>query len=358
MAKKRTRLLFQILFWLGMMAAIYFLFIGFLVVEVMLNRNIFVFANISLLLFVNIYFLVPRFYHRQQYGQYFLSISLITAILILGGTSIEQKIYAEAFQKLGKIQAMAFEIMGATKGTSSTIFSLQTPALMMKIIIYMSAIMGSTVIESIYIQLQQRQLANQIRNEQLETEMKYLKNQINPHFLFNVLNNIYVLSRLKSDQTPEIVMKLSEMLRYMLYNVNQEYVPLKDEIQYIRNFIDLYNLKDDQPEQIKVAVATTAQKVQIAPMLLIPFVENAFKHGRLQDSDANWIDISIQSDQEWLLFTIANNIPERTLTQSKTGGIGLRNVCRRLELQYPNSHQLDISNDQNVFEVHLKLALQ
>lgn len=357
--RKRARLFIQILFWFGVISTSSLLFIDFVAVEVMAFRNIFLLTNIIFLLVANIYWLVPRFFIPQKYGWYTLSLVLLIGLLILIVIPIEWITFSTFTNQMEPFQKFSYEPMdGLPKRMIRPPLPWQFPALFMKAVIYTTTMMVSTVIESIQIHLKQSRLSDQIRNEKLETEMKFLKSQINPHFLFNTLNNIYAMAWIKSDRTPEIVMKLSEMLRYMLYNVNQDYVSLSDEIQYIRHFIDLYNLKDDQNGQIYLDFGPHKQDAKIAPMMLIPFVENAFKHGQIEDLRHGWIKMTIKSEQHWLLFHIANSVPKQVYTKDKVGGIGLGNVRRRLELQYPNLHQLNILNNQNVFEVNLKLALQ
>ena len=188
--------------------------------------------------------------------------------------------------------------------------------------------------------------------------MKFLKSQINPHFLFNALNNIYTLSVLKSDDAPEHLLKLSGMLRYMLYDCNAERVLLSKEIEYLKNYIDLYKLKDSRGLNIRVDLDESRPGLVVAPLLFIPFIENAFKHSQIEDLDKGWIEIGLQTRDTGIDFKVSNSVPDRNFTKDASGGIGLSNVQRQLELLYPEKHELHISNRPTQFDVSLKIDLQ
>ncbi|MBK8805311.1 MAG: histidine kinase [Bacteroidales bacterium] len=194
-----------------------------------------------------------------------------------------------------------------------------------------------------------------VHNEKLKTELTFLKTQINPHFLFNVLNSIYSLSLKKSDKVPEIILKLSEMMRYMLYESEVNKVSLDKEIDYINNYISLQKLRVFENCTITFSVSDNTNGVTIAPMILIPFVENAFKHG-ISHTDDSPIDISLERKDSKLLFTVKNKL-HKNLHTDKTGGIGIQNVKRRLELLYPDKHKLEIVELDNNFVVSLHLKL-
>ncbi len=161
--------------------------------------------------------------------------------------------------------------------------------------------------------------------------LKFLKSQINPHFLFNTLNNIYTLSMLKSDQTPDMILKLSNMLRYILYECSdKDKVPIAKEVAYIRNYIDLQLLKDSEIKNIHFEEGIK-DNVAIAPMLLIPFIENSFKHSRIEDTEKGWINIKLSCNRKEIFFSCENSLPAVEYKKDKTGGIGIENARRRLE---------------------------
>ncbi|HEY9003583.1 MAG TPA: histidine kinase [Mucilaginibacter sp.] len=195
---------------------------------------------------------------------------------------------------------------------------------------------------------------------QLDTEVKFLKAQVNPHFLFNTLNNLFSMAQKKgNDDLADGISKLSGMMRYMIYESNEEKVPLKKEIEYLEDCILLNKLRyADKEAMVKFDYPSETDGIFIAPMLFIPFVENAFKHGVVigQSSD---IDISLSVNNNELSFTCTN--ADHSHVQKMNGdssGVGLENVKRRLELLYPGKHQLQITKANNQYKVKLKINLQ
>ncbi len=195
-----------------------------------------------------------------------------------------------------------------------------------------------------------------IQQQQTITELHLLKSQINPHFLFNVLNSIYSLSLKRSDETPGVVLKLSDIMRYMLYETKHNYVPLQKEIDILRDYLDIEMMRIAGENSITFTVSGETKLYKIAPALLIPFIENAIKHGTDSILSQSYIHIQIVIENNILLFTCKNNfkLPLRT---KDSGGIGLANVQKRLQLLYPDAHSLEISKEQNIFEVQLQLNL-
>jgi len=199
--------------------------------------------------------------------------------------------------------------------------------------------------------------ATLLKNQILEAESKILKWQINPHFLFNTLNNIYALSQMKSDRAPDAVHRLSEMLRYVIYDCNEEFVSLEHELNYIKGYIALQLLKDDEISNVHYEFLDINTKLKIAPMLLISFIENSFKHSKIEDLKNGWIDIKLKTKGNQLELEIKNSIPEIEPAKDKQGGVGLENVKRRLELIYPEKYKLDIENAEKEYSVRLTLEL-
>jgi LytS/YehU family sensor histidine kinase len=182
--------------------------------------------------------------------------------------------------------------------------------------------------------------------------------QLSPHFLFNTLNNICSLARKKSEKTETALIKLSEFMRYMMDETKEDKVSLSKEIEYLQNYIELQRLRFTEGIKIDFKVMGDSTPVMIEPMLLIPFVENAFKHGiGVQEESEIWIDLSITGDK--LIFTVQNQIhPYLGENLPDEHGIGLRNVKRRLELLYPGSHDLTITDDNNIYKVILEIRLK
>ncbi len=201
---------------------------------------------------------------------------------------------------------------------------------------------------------------NQMQANQLSTEIKFLKSQINPHFLFNTLNNLFSMAQSKgNDDLADGISKLSGMMRYMIYESNAERVPLADEIAYIKNCIALNKLRyADEEADVNFNYPDHVKNVFIAPMLYITFIENAFKHGVLINQISK-IDISIAVSGRQVLFTCENqNYSFVKKMDDNASGIGLENVKRRLELVYPGKYELMIKNDADKYAVVLKIDLE
>ncbi|RAJ83596.1 histidine kinase [Chitinophaga dinghuensis] len=194
------------------------------------------------------------------------------------------------------------------------------------------------------------QVQRQLENLQLKTEMAFLKSQINPHFFFNTLNSIYILAYQQSVKTADAVMRLSDIMQYMLYESNQEKVPLMKEVDYIRQLIALQELRMTKPLMLQLNVTSEVEDRMMSPLILIPFVENIFKHAVLDDP-ADPVVMQLEVLENSLSFYCRNRMNPGW--KDNTGGIGLINVKRRLELLYPKRHQLDIQQDDTHFVVKL-----
>lgn len=200
---------------------------------------------------------------------------------------------------------------------------------------------------------QEREMA--LINENLVTEMKFLKSQINPHFLFNALNNVYALTLTNSKKGPEMLLKLSDMLRFVLYESEDRKVVIGKEVDYIKHFIDFQKIKIEGEARIIMDIDQVDRTILIEPMLLIPFIENAFKHSRIEDTRRNWMRIELHSDQGTIYFKVTNTLPATTLSLDKVGGIGIENVKKRLNFLYPQKHSLKIDRTENEFCVEMSI---
>ena len=191
---------------------------------------------------------------------------------------------------------------------------------------------------------------------QKEMELNYLKAQVNPHFLFNSLNSIYALSRQQSPETPDVVMQLSELMRYQLESSKMDTVLLKEELEFIENYLLLEEIRLSKRCTIEFLIDGDVSELRISPMLLIPFVENAVKHGAQSTNEQSIIDITAALENKTLHFRIENSVPSKIII-SKRKGLGLENVTRRLNLLYPNSHVLEIDDKENLYRVNLSIDL-
>lgn len=204
-----------------------------------------------------------------------------------------------------------------------------------------------------------QQAAQQLVHEKLEAELKFLKAQIHPHFLFNTLNNLYALTLKKSDDAPDVVLRLSDLLNYMLYECNANWVPLNKEIEVLENYLSLEKIRYGERLDIIYNLKGEHSSKVIAPMLILPFVENSFKHGASEETQNAWVDIDITIKDNEMTLKVDNsksNLKAEDIRSYKEG-IGLKNVQRRLELLYPQRHELRLLDSETSYLVILKLDL-
>jgi two-component system LytT family sensor kinase len=200
-----------------------------------------------------------------------------------------------------------------------------------------------------------RDQEEKLLKEKLTAELISLKAQLHPHFLFNTLNSIYALARKKSDQTPGIILKLSALLRFILYEAENKSIPITQEITILENYIELERIRFDESCFLSFTNNVASSSFQITPLLLLPFVENAFKHGASEIRKERFIRIDLQvKDNGTLLFTVENNTEDETCGVVER--IGLRNVRRQLELIYPD-HCLTITKASHIFKIELIITL-
>lgn len=308
--------------------------------------------NILLLttLYINTLVFIPKFLLKKKYFIFIacllLSVSVHTVILLFYREYILDRIpgiktydfsYYSAFTRRNREHTMKFfwHLFYSTSGFNIVQFSL--------------VFLG----QHFFIAIRQNEV---IRQQQTEIELSVLKSQINPHFLFNVLNSIYSLSLQKSDRTPEVVMRLSEMLRYMLYEAKHELVSLEKEIQTIRDYTEIEQMRLSKEQSLLLHCEDEQiPSYQIAPLLFIPFVENAIKHGTNSMAEGAYVFIDIKVVDGTVYFSCRNNY--KPLPARKDGGLGLENIRKRLLLLYPDKHELDIQQQNNIFEVRLSIQL-
>ncbi len=189
-----------------------------------------------------------------------------------------------------------------------------------------------------------------------EAQIAYLKAQVNPHFLFNTLNNLYGLTYSKSDKAPQIVLGLSESMRYLIYETNQKLVTVAKELSFVRNYIELERTRLVKPDQIHCSVQVSYESMFIPPLLLIPFIENCFKHGSVGRVETGWVEIDIWNKGQTLSLVCKNNYSSQS-KENKNSGFGLKNVKKRLDLLYGDNYKLEIKQDEDEYLVSLNLPL-
>ncbi len=196
-----------------------------------------------------------------------------------------------------------------------------------------------------------------IKNEKQVAEISYLKAQINPHFLFNTLNSLYALTIIKSDEAPNAVLKLSGMMRYVVTESAQEFVPLQKEMDYINDYIDLQKLRMEESTHFSFVVNGNSIGKTIAPLILIPFIENAFKYGLNPEEDSE-ISINITIQEHYLTLNVMNKMVVDDLPEELKTEKGIENTTKRLEFIYPNKHQLEIKEIENYYHIDLEIELE
>ena len=208
---------------------------------------------------------------------------------------------------------------------------------------------------------EERIIAEQLKSEKLDMELRYLKAQINPHFLFNALNNIYSMVYTHDDNAADGVLKLSEMLRYVLVDCQTEMIPLSKEIKYIENFIDFQMMRMGGRRDVSFEKNVEKEEFMIAPMLLQPIIENGFKYSRLETHPDGYVHVSIRQSGSTFVFEAENSVAQNALpivvpeTDDKNSGIGLRNVQQRLMLHYGENYKFDIQQDKEVYKIRIEL---
>lgn len=203
---------------------------------------------------------------------------------------------------------------------------------------------------------QQRLL--KLEEEKKSMELKVLKNQLNPHFLFNTLNNLYTLTLKKDDKAPEVIAKLSEILDFVLYRCNEDYVSIEKEIALIENYITLEKLRYSDNRLDILFTKNIQENAKISPLIILTFIENAFKHGVINETEKAIIRLNLESNKQQIIFSIENTKPKNELSRiSDKSKIGLINVQKQLDLLYPKKHQLEIEETQTNYTVKLYLTL-
>ena len=301
------------------------------------------------LVYLNVFYFIPKFFNQKKYWEYG-GLVLLSFILLY--------FYYRHFPDFTNEMMIRDEFSPRGRPPFGGRGGIMNPMRMRAIFNLTSAIsifLISTIIEVARLAIIKDKEAAKLKSENLNTELKFLKSQINPHFLFNALNNIYAMSMMKSKDAPKMILKLSDILRYNLYDGIQERVPIEKEMRYIENYVSFQQLKDENIRNIHVDFEGVDGNVLIAPLILIPFVENSFKHSKIEDVSKGWINIDLKTRDGQIIFKISNSIPESEFKKDASGGIGLDNVKRRLELIYPKSYDLNIEGSDNQFSVTLTL---
>ncbi|MBO9727295.1 MAG: histidine kinase [Chitinophaga sp.] len=294
--------------------------------------------------YVNAYVLFTHLYARKKYLSY-----IISAVLLLFVASLLNRVLSEwVWEPLLLPDSTHLDAIFVWYLLLKGMLWFLSPVLLFTLLMRI-------IQQSFYQEQQQQELAQ----EKLRAELNYLKAQVQPHFLFNTLNNLYSLTLHQSPGAPVVVLKLSELMSYMLYDAQSPGISLQKEIAHIQNYIQLEQLRYGNRLEVSLNVSGDTAAVSIAPLLLIPFVENAFKHGVSNETDLVWVTIDLKVKEGWLQAKIENSHTTDTITPTgERSGIGLRNIIRRLELLYPHGHELQQYREPGRYIVDLKIKLQ
>lgn len=300
------------------------------------NFFICVVVRVSLLIalaWANIHWLIPRYLLRGRYGGYFMWVFLLLLGYLLVQSFYDYYLFGYV---LGPSRYATLSTSLIYNFTHTSLYLLLTVALKFSMDWY-----------------EQKKLLQEIQVEKLQAEVNYLRSQVNPHFLFNALNNLYALTLKKSDDAPEVVLKLAELMEYMLYESEDASVPLEKEINYLKNYLELEKIRQGNNADIRLTVKGNMDKCWIPPFLILPLVENAFKHGvnRAVHNAYLFISVDIAEDLE---IQIENN-KSNSHGPEHNGGIGLLNLRRRLELLYAGKYVLETIDGPDKYQVYLKI---
>ena len=297
------------------------------------------------LVYLNIYYFMPRYVYFRKY------ITYILAVLSVVFLATELKFYLTKFL-IDTSNSPENLIQGATASINYIIVNMLGEIYVISFV---------TAIKITIDRLRESSKIHELQKRQLKTELRFLRSQISPHFFFNTLNNIYALTLEKSDKAPNVILKLSELMRYLLYTTNKKKQNLKNEIDCIQNYIELERIRFDDKLNVNMTVMGGLEGCNIPPMLLVPLIENCFKHGANNSLGKIMINIEVKVVDQVLYFSVENSVPEfkeHSKKQIKEAGIGLSNVKKRLALGYDqNDYELLILEKNSIFKVNLKLNL-
>ena len=341
--KKLGHSFLHIIFWCGVLFFYSYLFaIGSSNFNDVLSFSLFLMPITIATTYVSIYKLIPDYFMTKQYFRFILY-SIYT--LIISSYLVLVSIF------FSLIYLSGFQYSEMNPGTKNILFVLTGVYLVVFIV---------SAFKLLKLNLKQSKRTSELENKILEAQLKlkeqelnYLKMQIHPHFLFNTLNTMYGFALKKADDTPEMILKLSNLLDYLLYQVDKPLVPLTDEINHIKDYISLEQMRFNDTLDVNFVDGNCSENIEIAPMLFLPFIENSFKHGKIKDGKLT-IDIAFKCENNNIHFSIKNSHAKPASIKS---GIGLENIKKRLELLYKNQYDLNIIENDEFFEVQLKLSL-
>ncbi len=337
--KRKNRWLLHLAFWLAVLV-FYTFFFGYRSVDYRITFSfVAVLLPVTMLTtyFLN-YRLIPRYLFQKRYGKFILY--FIYTLII--------SFFIEMLTVMGIFIAVA-------KMNMAELHPSNTNAILLIAGMYVVVFLGVAVKLVNHYNSNQVEI-QRLKKEKVEAELKFLKAQLHPHFLFNTLNNLYALTLEKSDRASDVVLKLSEMLDYVLYECRDDLVPLAHEIKQVKNYFELERLRFGDRLDVQFNHSGVQGKVMVPPMILLTLAENSFKHGAAKTVDHAWIRLDVKEEDGRLSINISNSRgPEHEREREHSGGIGLQNLHDRLELIYKGEYKIDIRERERSFEVRLEI---
>ncbi|SED66533.1 Histidine kinase [Tenacibaculum sp. MAR_2010_89] len=305
-----------------------------------LKSNLIEFPLHIFIVYANLYFFIPKYLIQKKYKRYITSLFISLSFLYTARTALNYFLVTKNIwpESEGYQEAFTFNhIIAVTLGE-----------------LYVLAL--ATAIKLTVDWVNQRNRIENLKKEHLKSELNFLKTQIQPHFFFNTLNNLYALTLEKSDLASTVVLKLSDIMQYVIYDVKEPKVKLLKEIEYIQNYLDLELLRCNKNSTVDLNIKGNIANAKVPPLIFLSYIENCFKHGNKNNNDF-YIYISFEITQENnLIFSLKNSF-EPSLNQKKKRGIGNTNTKRRLDLIFKKNYKLDISQENNLYSVNLEIPL-
>lgn len=343
----RFKIAAHILFWLASIILLLFIF-SFYEEKAQFNqaiKSIVTNLGFALAVYINLYYLIPHFLKQKNYIFYFFWLIILLSVSSL----ITQLLFAFPLRNL----------LGITDKVTSFNSELHSAYFFATLVYVVTTSFLKFIKEWLAIQDLNLKIVK-IERQKLEAELKTLKGQLNPHFLFNSLNNIYSLALIKSDKVPELILKLSDLMRHIIYESKENFIPIEKEIEFVDNFIALQKIRISNQNTIQYKIIGAVPSGKIAPLLFEPFIDNAFKHGLPGIANKDCITIIFDfNTSEYIFFSIKNNYEKTQAEDKKNSGIGIENVKQRLKYLYDSKqYELIINKENHKFSVSLKLKLK
>jgi len=334
----RILLIVHIVWWIFIDVIITFIYSNLYTLQKAIGDAIITTLIIACVFYFNTY-LVNRFLEKRRYFTYAGLLAVI-------------------FLSVGWLRILGIHEVFAEAVAEEPIFSPKDRFWAFTFFTTFSALFISVLYQLLYNRYEQERRNSAIIQQHQEAQIQFLKAQINPHFLFNTLNNLYSLTIVKSDDAPEMVLKLANLLRYVIYEGQKEKVSLQKEVEHLQSYIDLVQMGSEQRLNIGLSIKGDIQEKEIEPMILIPLVENCVKHGNIKTDEGAYIRIDMRVGEESLDCEIENSMDASNQQKDKIGGVGLANIQQRLELHYPQAHKLSIETEAHMFRITLSLSFE